>query len=154
MAVEDIKIVDIPQESLQKVDATNNYVIRFRISNSDGSQKSAWSPYLQVPAKTIPGTLPITTAQMTASKNDDIVSLQWVSTANSYRPLYDVYVKWSTNGGNTYGNYQFVDTVSTTFATVLFSTGANHLKFKVQVSGLVQEENNNLLLGESNGISI
>ncbi len=154
MATENIKIVNIPQESLQKVDKDNNYVLRFRISNEDSSQKSAWSPYLQIPARTIPGTLPITAAQMTASKNDDIVSLQWVSTADSYRPLYDVFVKWSTNGGTTYGNYEFVDTVSATFATVSFSTGANHLKFKVQVAGLVQEENNNLLLGESNGLSI
>ena len=154
MAVEDIKIVTIPQTSLEKVDENNNYLIRFRILNEDGSQKSTWTPYLKIPAKKIPGTLPITAAQMTASKSDDIVSLQWAATDTSYRPLYDVYVKWSANAGNTYGNYEFVDTVSTTFATTSLSSGANHLKFKVQVSGLVQEENNNLLLGESNGISI
>jgi hypothetical protein len=154
MATEDIKVVTIVQEFLQKVDEDNNYVIRLRVSNEDSSQKSAWSPYLRVPAKTIPGTLPITAAQMTASKSDDIVSLQWIATNTSYRPLYDIYVKWSTNGGTTYGNYEFADTVSATFATVGLSAGANYLKFKVQVSGLIQEENNNLLLGESNGISI
>jgi hypothetical protein len=153
MATEDIKVVTIAQDFLQKVDKDNNYVIRLRVSNEDSSQKSAWSPYLKVSAKTIPGTLPITPAQMTASKNDDIVSLQWISTDISYRPLYDVYVKWSTDG-TTYGSYQFADTVSATFATVSFSAGASHLKFKVQVSGLIQEENNNLLLGESNGLSI
>jgi hypothetical protein len=154
MATEDIKVVTIAQEFLQRVDKNNNYVVRLRVSNEDSSQKSAWSPYLAIPAKAIPATLPIAAAQMTASKSNDIVSLQWIATDTSYRPLYDVYVKWSTDSGATYGSYEFVDTVSSTFATVEFLDTANRLKFKVQVSGLVQEQNNNLLLGESNAITI
>lgn len=162
MATEDIKVVTIPQESLQQVDANNNYVIKFRISNEDGSQKSSWSPYLTVPAKTITKTMP--SKAMTATVSGDIVTLQWVPVSevnnppdepyNVYRPLYDVFVKWSTNGGGTYTNYEFLDTVTINSAPAIKpNNSVNRVKFKVQVAGLVQEENNNLLLGESGNLT-
>jgi len=154
VATEDIKIVSILQDSLQRVDENNKYVLRFRVSNEDGSQKSAWSPYLNIDAKKIPVTAPITTAQMTASITSDVISLQWTPTASSYRPLYDIFVKWSSNSGSTYTAYEFLDTVSVSSATVFKLAGTNRVKFKVQVAGLIQEENNNLLLGESNTFTI
>jgi hypothetical protein len=153
MATEDIKVVSILQDSLQRVNENNKYVLRFRVSNEDGSQKSSWSPYLDIDAKKIPAVLPITTSQMTASIDGSVISLQWTPTASSYRPLYDIFVRWSTDG-TTYGAYEFLDTVSVSSATVFKLTGTNRIKFRVQVAGLVTEENNNLLLGESNGFTI
>jgi len=154
MATEDIKIVSILQDSLQRVNENNKYVLRFRVSNEDGSQKSSWSPYLDIDAKKIPAVLPITTSQMTASIDGSVISLQWTPTASSYRPLYDIFVKWSADGGSTYTAYEFLDTVSISSATVFKLAGKNRIKFKVQVAGLVSEENNNLLLGESNAFTI
>jgi len=154
MTTEDIKVVNIPQDSLQKVDTNNNYVVRFRVSNEDGSQKSSWSPYLVVPAKTIGTQIP--TSSMTATTSDSIVSLQWIVDSASSRPLYDVFVKWSTDGGTTYSAYELVDTVSVPIASALKpdDPSINRVKFKVQVAGLVQEENSNLLLGESGNLTL
>jgi len=152
MATEDIKIVSILQDSLQRVNENNKYVLRFRVSNEDGSQKSSWSSYLDIDAKKIPAVLPITTSQMTASISNNVISLQWTPTASSYRPLYDIFISWGVD--STYTAYEFLDTVSVSSATVFKLAGKNRIKFKVQVAGLVTEENNNLLLGESNGFTI
>lgn len=146
MATEDIKVVTIPQESLQQVDPNNNYVIRFRISNEDGSQKSSWSPYLTVPAKAI-STIPSTS--MTISSTADIISLQWAVTEGSYRPLYDVFIRYGSSSNLSAIPYDYLDTVSTPFATSLDPGSVSHAQFKVQVAGLTKELNNNLLLGES-----
>jgi len=155
MSDEDIKIVTIQPEALQKVDKENNYVIRYRVSNEDGSKKSSWFPYTLVPAKQIPGTLPIPSTSMGLSVSGDIVSLQWTANEQSYRPLYDVFIKWSTDDGTSYSSYEFLDTVNIPVVTALKPNAiVDRAIFKVQVAGLVQEENTNLLLGESSSFVI
>lgn len=156
MATEDIKVVTIPQESLQQVDPNNNYVIRFRISNEDGSQKSSWSPYITVPAKAISS---ISNTSMTTSISGNLISFQWATDANSSRPLYDVLARWSFDGGSTYTSYELVDTVTVTSVQAdrrynVTNTAANRVQFKIQVAGLTKEENNNILLGTSNVITL
>jgi hypothetical protein len=153
MATEDIKVVNIPQQSLEKVDENNNYVFRFRLSNEDNSQKSSWSPYVRVAAKNISGT-PIPSSQINVSKSDNIVSLQWTATQTSSRPLYDVFVRYGNSSDLSAVTYEFLDTVSATFATAVDPGDANHVQFRIQVAGLVQEVNDNLLLGQSTATGI
>ena len=153
MATEDIKVVTIPQQSLQQVDENNNYVVRFRISNEDGSQKSGWSPYTTVPAKQISGT-PIPSTSIAVSQSGDIISVQWAPTETSYRPLYDIFVRYGNSSNLSGETYEFLDTVSATFATSLDPGSVNHVQFRIQVAGLVKEVNNNLLLGESATVGI
>ncbi len=152
MATEDIKVVSIVDVPFQRVDENNNYVIRVRVSNTDGSQKSSWSPYKTVPAKAI-GT--IDSSAFTISQSGEILSVSFLVDANSYRPLYDVFAKWSTDSGSNYTNFEYYDTISVTSLPIdIPNVSVNRAIIRIQAAGLKQEENNNLLIGTSSAFTV
>jgi len=153
MATEDIKVTTIPEDLFLRVDPNNNYVLRFRIANEDGSQKSSWSPYTLVPAKTIYPSPLIPANAISISNTTNTISVSFVVDQNSYRPLYDIFWRWSVlegDGESAIGEYFYYDTVSvpsitTEFPDPLVAT----IQYRIQVAGLTQEINENLLLGDN-----
>jgi hypothetical protein len=130
MAVKNSKII-IPKDFLSGFSTENNsYLLRYRVTSSDGGRKSAWSNNQTVPVADSPATVPeigiyaTVASDIIISQSDQTATVIWTPPESLKQNTFDVYVNWSSSG------WRYVGQVS----SGSYSTNINAAETTIQIA--------------------
>jgi hypothetical protein len=136
----------IPKEVLPPISSDGKYILRYRVASEDKNRVSDWSRIYLISGKLIKdilGYLETTGEQkypngvpLDIVATEDGMSISWDLPVELQTTDYDVFIKWSSDGGTTYDqDWTLLSTVrvNTAYAKSPDPENTTHMKARIQV---------------------